>query len=267
MVCLETCWRYFKIYHTQPVDPDKTVEDSDLQTITPSYHSQPIDPSNDIQSDVANGDVINQEAQVGRKILEFFMVTNYKSKIMPIPTNQQTRVMFPEELMRTSPPGGVPVGACTKDAPEAVGPGLMQSFGEFPPHDELHEQTHSSLTPGWSYAENVSEVSASTHDASKIVVLEDPVEIFRRIIENPEVLSPNSHVGPLDNYNELFGQLKPKLAAIDFLQTIRDDPIVQLEIQGLLLKMRKPDVLDPIANIVLDIEPLLEQAVQVVRQK
>ena len=47
LVCLEVCQHYFR----KPVDLDKTVEDSDLQVITPSCHHQPIDPSDDIQSD------------------------------------------------------------------------------------------------------------------------------------------------------------------------------------------------------------------------
>lgn len=40
--------------------------------------------------------------------------------------------MFPEALMRTSPPRGIPVGAHVKDAPGIVDLGLMQSFEESP---------------------------------------------------------------------------------------------------------------------------------------
>lgn len=57
------------------------------------------------------------------------MVTNDKSTIMPTPTNQQTRVMFPEALMRTSPYKATHVGVHVEDAPDVVGPGLMQPFG------------------------------------------------------------------------------------------------------------------------------------------
>lgn len=60
---------------------------------------------------------------------------------------------------------------------------------------------------------------------SKVVEPEDHVKLLKRIIDNPEVLSPDLLVGPTDNYTELFGQLESKLVWIDFLQTVRDDHV------------------------------------------
>lgn len=167
--------------------------------------------------------------------------------------------------MRVNPPGGIPVGPCVEDVSDTMGPDLMQPFGEPPSHDGIHEQTHSSLTPESRSVESACELSSSTQDSSIIVVPEDPFEVLERIIENPEVLSVSLLVGLIDNYIKLFGQLKSKLARIDFLRTIMDNPVVLFEIQGLLLKLRKPDVLGFIAHIMLDLEPLLEQVTQVVR--
>lgn len=71
-------------------------------------------------------------------------------------------------------------------------------------------------------------------------------------------MSPDSPVGPIDKYIELFGMLKSKLVGINFLQTVRGDLVVLSEIQGLLLKLNKPDVPGPIVDIILDFKPLLE---------
>lgn len=177
---------------------------------------------------------------------------------MPTPTNQQTRVMFLEALMRTSPHRGNSMGVRVEDASNAAGPGLN---GESPSHNGLLEQTHSSPTHGLRYAESASEASASTHDTSKVAEMEDPVEFFTRIVENPDVLSPNSSSSPIDNYNKLFGKLKSKLFGIDFLLIVRDNPLILFETQGLLLKLRKPDVPGLISDILLNLEPLLEHDV------
>lgn len=90
------------------------------------------------------------------------------------------------------------MGIYVEDAPDDAGSGLRKSFGE---------------------------------DTSKVAETEYLVEVFMRIIENPKVMSPNSPVGPVDNYNEFFGQLKSKLASIDFLQTIRDNTLILFEIK------------------------------------
>lgn len=74
--------------------------------------------------------------------------------------------------------------------------------------------------------------------------------------------SPGVHV---DNFDELFGKMKSKLFGIDFLQTIRDDPVALFEIQELLLKLSKLKVSGPIVDIILDLEPLHKQVYQVVR--
>lgn len=79
--------------------------------------------------------------------------------------------------------------------------------------------------------------------------------------------SPNSPAGSPDNFDELFGQLWSKLVEIDFLNTVRDDPISLFEIQGLIVKLIKPEVPCLIVDIILDLKPLLEQVVQNVRQK
>lgn len=60
-------------------------------------------------------------------------------------------------------------------------------------------------TPGSHCAESSNEVSTSTQNTSKVSETEDLVEVFRRIVENPKVLSPNSPTSLIDNYNELFG--------------------------------------------------------------
>lgn len=59
--------------------------------------------------------------------------------------------------------------------------------------------------------------------------------------------------------------MKSKLFGIDFLQTIKDDPVALFEIQELLVKLSKLKVPGPIVDIILDLEPLLKQVFQVVR--
>lgn len=54
---------------------------------------------------------------------------------------------------------------------------------------------------------------------------------------------------------------------MDLIQTIKDNQIILIEIQGFLLKLNKPEAPNSIADFVLDFEPLLEQNVQVVRLK
>lgn len=61
-------------------------------------------------------------------------------------------------------------------------------------------------------------MSASTQNASKDIELEDLVQVFKIIFENPKFLSPDSPTGPTDNYNELIGQLGFKLVVVDFIQ-------------------------------------------------
>lgn len=107
--------------------------------------------------------------------------------------------------MRTSPPRGTHVVVYVEDVPDASGPGLRQSSGESPPYDGLDEQTRSSQTPGSHSAESASEVCASNHDTSKVAKTEDPIKVSRRIVENSEVLSPNSPASPTDNYHKNFG--------------------------------------------------------------
>lgn len=48
---------------------------------------------------------------------------------------------------------------------------------------------------------------------------------------------------------------------------MRDDPITLFEIQGLVLKLSKPEVPSPIADVILDFKPFFEKVIQVVRQK
>lgn len=92
-------------YHSQLIDLDETVKDSNISTITHSYHPQFVGLSNDMQSDVGHDSVV-PDAPIGGKVLEFIMVTNNTSAILPTPTSQQMKAMFPEALMRTSSPGG-----------------------------------------------------------------------------------------------------------------------------------------------------------------
>lgn len=179
--------------------------------------------------------------------------------IMNTLTNQQTRVMLLEAHMRTSPHIGNSMGVPVEASLAVVGPGLRQLFGESFPYDGIPEHTRSSPTPGSRYVENHREVSSSTQDTSKVAETEDPIEVFRRIVENAEVLSLDSHAGPIGNYYELFGQLKSKLVGTYFLITFRDNPLVLFEMQGLLLKLSKPSVSGLNANIVLDLESLLGQ--------
>lgn len=64
---------------------------------------------------------------------------------------------------------------------------------------------------------------------------ENSVEAFKRLVDSQECffdLSPNSLGGHLDNFDELFEQLKSKVVDVDLLKTIRDNPITLLfEIQ------------------------------------
>lgn len=82
-----------------------------------------------------------------------------------------------------------------------MGLGLNQLFGEPLPHYGLPKQTQSSLTHGLRCAKSASEVSAYTQDTSKNSETEYPFEVFKRIVKNPVVLSPNSPVSYNDNYN------------------------------------------------------------------
>lgn len=129
------------------------------------------------------------------------------------------------------------MGVHVKSTLEVAGLGLRKLFRESLPHDRLPKQTQSSPTLGSHCAESASEVSTSTQNTSKVSETEDPVEVFRRIVENPKVLSPNSPASPIDNYNELFGQLKSKLVAIDFLHIVIDNTPILFEIQRLLLRL------------------------------
>ncbi|KAI5394186.1 hypothetical protein KIW84_061037 [Lathyrus oleraceus] len=52
-----------------------------------------------------------------------------------------------------------------------------------------------------------------------------------------------------------------------FFKTIKDDPIALSEIQGIVIKLRKPEVPSPIVDFVLEFEPLLEKVIQVVMKK
>lgn len=54
---------------------------------------------------------------------------------------------------------------------------------------------------------------------------------------------------------------------MDPIRTIKDDPIVLFKIHGLLLKLNKLEVPNPIADFILNFEPLLEEGVQVIRLK
>lgn len=71
------------------------------------------------------------------------------------------------------------------DVFDVLGPSLIESFGEFPPHEGLQEQTYSSSTLGSRSVESAREVLDYTHNVSKVAKLEDPVEVFKWIIENP----------------------------------------------------------------------------------
>lgn len=107
-------------YHPQSVDPDEIVKDSNLPTVTRSYHPQSIGPSNDMQSDPGH-DSVALYAPLGGKILEFIMVTNNTSMIIPTLTNQQTWVMLLEALVRTSPPKGNYAGVRVEAALNVTG--------------------------------------------------------------------------------------------------------------------------------------------------
>lgn len=64
-----------------------------------------------------------------------------------------------------------------------------------------------------------------------------------------------------DDFDELFQQFEYRLVNTDLLQMIKDRLIALFEIQGLVLKLNKPEVPNPMANFVLDFEPFLEQAI------
>lgn len=128
---------------------------------------------------------------------------------MPTPINQQTRVMVPEALMRTSPPHGTLVGAYVEDTPKVIGPGLMHPSGESSHHEGFKEKTYSSLNPESRSSESASELPASILNALKAAKnQENLIEVFKRILENQEVLyelSPDSPTGLPDKYNDFLG--------------------------------------------------------------
>lgn len=57
---------------------------------------------------------------------------------------------------------------------------------------------------------------------------------------------------------ELFQHLRSKLVDMNLIQTIKDDPIFLFEIQGLLLKLNNREVPNPIVDLVLYFDPLIE---------
>lgn len=162
------------------------------------------------------------------------------------------------------------MGAYVEKTLDVVAPNHMQQIVGCLSHHGFQEHTHSSPTPG-SRSLECCEVSASTLNCSTVDdKQESPVKAFKRLVDNQQGFSnlyPNSPDGQLDNLDELFGKLKSKLFDIDFLQTIRDDLITLFEIQGFVFKLRKQEVPSPIVDVVLDLEPVIEQVFQVVRQK
>ncbi|KAI5445131.1 hypothetical protein KIW84_013400 [Lathyrus oleraceus] len=56
--------------------------------------------------------------------------------------------------------------------------------------------------------------------------------------------------------------VKSKHVDMDLIQTIKDNQVILIEIQGLLLKLNKSEALDSFVDFTLDFEPLLEQNVQ-----
>lgn len=110
--------------------------------------------------------------------------------------------------MRTSLPNRNSMGVSVEASPDATCLGLRKLFGESLPHDELPEHTHSSPTRGSYCTESASEVCASTQNNSKVIETENIVGVFRRIVENLEVLFPNSPLSPIDNYKKIVGTTK-----------------------------------------------------------
>lgn len=106
-------------YHPQSVNPDETVKESNLSTVTPSYHLQSIIILNDLQSDAGHDSVIPDAPFYGK-----VMVIKHTYAILTTSTSQQTKVMLLEALMRASSPDGNSMGVHIEGFPDAMGLGL-----------------------------------------------------------------------------------------------------------------------------------------------
>lgn len=65
----------------------------------------------------------------------------------------------------------------------------------------------------------------------------------------------------IPDFDQLFQQLKIKLASVDLLEVVPANLLILTELQELMLKLSQPKTLSLISIMVLDLEILLNQAI------
>lgn len=100
---------------------------------------------------------------------------------------------------------------------------------------------------------------------------EIPVELFKCVVESygelvmESLASPKA--SPIFDFDELFQQLKLKVASIDLLEDAHANLPILDELQELVLKLSLLEAFALIYIMVLDLEILLDQAIQTVASK
>lgn len=100
---------------------------------------------------------------------------------------------------------------------------------------------------------------------------ETPIKLFKRLVESYDEPDVNSLASPeellVSNFGELFQQLKSKMDDLNLLEVVYDNFPVFSELQELMSKFSQPEPPSLITIILLDIEILLDQAIQIVALK
>lgn len=86
---------------------------------------------------------------------------------------------------------------------------------------------------------------------------ETSIKLFKQLVESYDKLaidSPTSREAfPFPDFDELFQQLKKKVASIDLLESARANLPILVELQELMLKLSRPKAPSSISNMVLDL--------------
>ncbi|KAI5394820.1 hypothetical protein KIW84_061437 [Lathyrus oleraceus] len=100
---------------------------------------------------------------------------------------------------------------------------------------------------------------------------ETPVELFKCLIESCDELDMGSpsflKASSVSDFDELFQQLKLKVASINLLEVSRANLPILDELQELMFKLSGLEAPFSISTAVLDLEILLDQAIQIVASK
>lgn len=100
---------------------------------------------------------------------------------------------------------------------------------------------------------------------------ETPIELLKLLVKLYDELDVNFPVSSeaflVSNFDELFQQLKIKVDDINLLEAVCKNLPILTELQGLMLKLSQPEAPSSISIVVLDLEILLDQAIQTITFK